>query len=205
MRTREQLLTDENVRTYLNGLEKVFSGDALTANEATLTREMNAALELDPHLEEKILDNLLAPVTSTYSGMKLIFHEGEGKERKVSPAADDREPEWKFVRNAAASKGKLYHRIKDKIEKVDLEMVEGGRETRKFHIDMHLDAAVTLHLEVNPVGTRWLVVPTASCPIVYKGGEGIEKMQTRFKSLRLKLEELKNKGIFLEKGKIIIK
>ena len=118
-------MTDENVQAYLNNLEKVFTGRTLTPGEAKLTREINTALELDPHLEEKILDNYLAPVT--------------------------------------------------------------------------------LHLEVNPVGTRWLVIPTASCPIVYKQEEGSEKMQTRFKSLRMKLEELKNKGVFLEKGKIVIK
>ena len=203
MRTKEQLLTDENIRAYLKSLGKIFSGEVLTINEKKLSREMNAAMELDPNLEEKILDNYLAPVTSTYSGMKLIFHEGKDKEK--SPGAQDREPEWKFVRKAAASKGKLYNTITDKIEKVDLEMIEGSKDSRKFHIDMYLDAAVTLHLEVNPVGTRWLVIPTASCPVVYIPEAGSKKVQTQFKSLRLKLPDLKNKGVFIEKGKIIIK
>ena len=205
MRTKEQLLTDDNVQAYLNNLEKVFTGKTLTSDEKKLTREINAALELDPHLEEKMLANYLAPVTSTYSGMKLVFREGEDKGKSSYPGTQDRDPEWKFVRKAAASKGKLYHSIRDKIEKVGLEMIEGSRDSRKFHIDMHLDAAVTLHLEVNPMGTRWLVIPTASCPVVYVPEVGSEKMQTRFKSLRMKLAELKNKGVFLEKGKIVIK
>ncbi|UCH98308.1 MAG: hypothetical protein JSV88_16100, partial [Candidatus Aminicenantes bacterium] len=181
MRPKEKLMSAENVQVYLHSLEKRFLGQGLTDSEQELTREINIALEYNPELEEELLDVFLAPVSSTYSGMKMIFHEKEdtGKAiEKIDAAVSFTESEWKFMRKAAAKGGKLYNTLRDKIDRLSLGRIEESKDTRKFFIDMPLDAAITLHLEVTRTGTQWLVIPTGPCPVVYKTDQGEEKMQT---------------------------
>jgi hypothetical protein len=205
--TKEKLLTFRSVQAYLAGLEKRFSGEPLSDNERVLIKEINILLEYNPDLEEELLNTYLAPVTSTYSGMKMIFFKEKGnhKDKEDSPAEHYSASEWKSMRKAAASRSKLFNTLRDKIDQLQVELIEKGKDTRKFFIHMPLDAEVMLHLEVVRMGTQWLVIPTASSPIIYKRDEGDEVMQTKFKSLRMKVSELKNKGVFVEQGKIIIK
>jgi len=208
--TKDKLLTFRSVQAYLAGLEKRFSGEPLPDNERQLIKEVNILLEYNPDLEEELLNTYLAPVTSTYSGMKMIFLKEEGnhkdkKDKEDSPAEHYTAAEWKSMRKAAATRSKLFNTLWDKIDQLQVELIEKGKDTRKFFIHMPLDAEVMLHLEVVRMGTQWLVIPTASCPIIYKRDEGDEVMQTKFKSLRMKVSELKNKGVFVEQGKIIIK
>ena len=54
---------------------------------------------------------------------------------------------------------------------------------------MPLGEEVMLHLEVVRMGTQWLVIPTAACPIIYKNDKGDETMQTKYKSLRIKVSD----------------
>jgi hypothetical protein len=208
--TKEKLLTFRSVQDYLTGLEKRFSGEPLSDNERELIKEINIALEYNPDLEEELLNIYLEPVTSTYSGMKMIFFKEEGnqknkKDKEDSHAEHYTASEWKLMRKAAASRSKLFNILRDKIDQLQVESIEESKDTRKFFIHMPLDAGVMLHLEVVRMGTQWLVIPTAPCPIIYKKDEGDEVMQTKFKSLRMKVSELKNKGVFVEQGKIIIK
>ena len=205
--TKEKLLTFHNVQAYLAGLEKRFSGESLSDNERELIKKINIFLEYNPDLEEELLNTYLAPVTSTYSGMKMIFlkEEGNHKDKEDSPAEHYTPSEWKLMRKAAASRSKLFYILRDKIDQLQVESIEEGKDTRRFFIHIPLDADVMLHLEVVRMGTQWLVIPTAPCPIIYKKDEGDEVMQTKFKSLRMKVSELKNKGVFVEPGKIIIK
>jgi hypothetical protein len=208
--TKEKRLTFQNVQAYFAGLEKRFSGEPLSDNERELIKEINVALEYNPDLEEELLNIYLAPVTSTYSGMKMIFFKDKGnhkdeKHKEESPAEHYSASEWKSMRKAAASRSKLFNTLQDKIDQLQLELIEKGKDTRKFFIHMPLDEKVMLHLEVMRMGTQWLVIPTASCPVIYKKGDGDEVMQTKFKSLRMKVSEFKHKGVFVEQGKIIIK
>lgn len=195
--TKKRLFTYKNIETYLDALEKCFSGETITGKERELIREINLAVEYNPALEQELQNIYLSPVASTYSGMKLIFHEAEDKDREKDrdyPVINYTDLEWRSMRKAAASGGKLYNTIREKIE----------TENREFSFDMPLDTRVTLHLEIKHTGTQWVVIPSASCPVAYKQDEE-EKIQTKFMSLRLNVEELKDKGIFLEKGKIIIR
>jgi hypothetical protein len=208
--TKDKLLTFQNVQAYLAGLEKRFSGEPLSDTEKELIKEINILLEYNPDLEEELLNTYLAPVTSTYSGMKMIFFKEEGnhkdkKNKEDSHAEHYSAAEWKSMRKAAASRSKLFNTLRDKIDQLQVESIEESKDTQKFFIHMPLDEKVMLHLEVVRMGTQWLVIPTASCPIIYKKDEGDEVMQTKFKSLRMKVSELKNKGVFVEQGKIIIK
>lgn len=208
--TKEKLLTFQNVQAYLAGLEKRFSGEPLSDDERELIKEINIALEYNPALEEELLNTYLAPVTSTYSGMKMIFFKEEGnqknkKNKEIYPAEHYTAAEWKSMRKAAASRSKLFNTLRDKIDQLQLESIEKGKDTRKFFIHMPLDEGIMLHLEVVRMGTQWLVIPTASCPVIYKKDEGDEVRQTKFKSLRMKVSEFKHKGVFVEQGEIIIK
>jgi hypothetical protein len=208
--TKDKLLTFHNVQAYLTGLEKHFSGEPLPDNQRKLIKEINIALEYNPDLEEELLNTYLEPVTSTYSGMKMIFFKEEGKQedkkdKEAYPTEHYTGAEWKSMRKAAASKSKLFNTLRDRIDQLQVELIEKGKDTPKFFIHMPLDEEVMLHLEVVRMGTQWLVIPTAPCPIIYKKDEGNEIMQTKFKSLRMKVSELKNKGVFVEQGKIIIK
>lgn len=207
---KEKLLTFRSVQSYLTGLEKRFSGEPLSDNEKELIKEINILLEYNPDLEKELLNTYLAPVTSTYAGMKMIFSEEKGnhkdkKDKEESPLEYYSVAEWKAMRKAAALRSKLFNILRDKIDQLQLESIEKGKDTRRFFIHMPLDEEVMLHLEVVRMGTQWLVIPTASCPIIYKRDEGDEIMQTKFKSLRMKVSEFKHKGIFVEQGKIIIK
>ena len=208
--TKEKLLTFHNVQAYLTGLEKHFSGEPLPDNQRKLIKEINIALEYNPDLEEELLNTYLEPVASTYSGMKMIFFKEEGKQedkkdKDAYPAEHYTAAEWKSMRKAAASKSKLFNTLRDKIDQLQVELIEKGKDTRKFFIQIPLDEKIMLYLEVKRMGTQWLVIPTAPCPIIYQKDEGDEIMQTKFKSLRMKVSELKNKGVFVEQGKIIIK
>lgn len=208
--TKAKLLTFKNVQAYFAGLEKRFSGESLSDNQRELIKEINIALEYNPDLEEELLNTYLAPVTSTYSGMKMIFFKEEGNQKDQKGKEDYiaehyTASEWKSMRKAAASRSKLFNTLRDKIDQLQVELIEKGKDTRKFFIHIPLDAEVMLHLEVVRMGTQWLVIPTAPCPIIYKKDEGDEIMQTKFKSLRMKVSELKSKGVFVEQGKIIIK
>jgi hypothetical protein len=207
---KDKLLTFPSVQAYLTGLEKHFSGEPLSDNEKELIKEINILLEYNPDLEEELLNTYLAPVSSTYSGMKMIFFKEEGihkekKDKKDYPAQHYTAAEWKSMRKAAASRSKLFNTLRDKIDQLQVELIEKGKDTRRFFIHMPLDEEIMLHLEVVRMGTRWLVIPTASCPIIYKKDDGDEIMQTKFKSLRMKVSEFRHKGVFVEKGKIIIK
>ena len=208
--TKDKLLTFHSVQAYFAGLEKRFSGEPLSDNQRELIKEINNLLEYNPDLEEELLNTYLEPVTSTYSGMKMIFFKEEGnhkdkKDKEDSAAEHYTASEWKSMRKAAASRSKLFNTLRDKIDQLQVESIEEGKDTRKFFIHMPLDAAVMLHLEVVRMGTQWLVIPTASCSIIYKRDEGDEIVQTKFKSLRMKVSEFKHKGVFVEQGKIIIK
>lgn len=208
--TKDKLLTFRNVQAYFAGMEKHFSGEPLSDNERELIKEINILLEYNPDLEEELLNTYLAPVTSTYSGMKMIFFKEEGNHKEKKDKEDSltehyTASEWESMRKAAASKSKLFNTLRDKIDQLQVELIEKGKDTRKFFIHMPLDEKVMLHLEVVRMGTQWLVIPTASCPIIYKKDDGDEIVQTKFKSLRMKVSELKNKGVFVEQGKIIIK
>ena len=212
IRSKEELLTVENVKLYFNALEKRFLGESLADVERELTREINIAADYDPGLEKKLLKVFLAPVASTFSGLKLLFHEKEtdaASEENKDYLADLTEQysdsEWNLIRRAAAANGKLYNTLREKIDHLDLGRLEAGKDTRKFFIEMPLAPDMVLHLEVVRIGTQWLAIPFASCDVIYMTDDGVEKMQTRFKSLSLKLGELKNKGIFLADGKIVIK
>lgn len=205
-----KLLAYNNITTYFKSLEKHINKESLSENEKKLINEINIALEFNPDLEEELLDTYLAPVTSTYCGMKIVFFRKGEKQRKKNDKQDYHtvsysEAEWKLIRKAAASRGTLFNALRDKIVQYEVELIEGGKNTRKFFVHMPLDTDLMLYLEVFRIGTRWLVIPTASCPIIYKKDEADEKMQTRFKSLRIKVSELKNKGVFFEQGKFIIK
>ncbi|MGD2090446.1 MAG: hypothetical protein PVH61_30015 [Candidatus Aminicenantes bacterium] len=208
--TKEKLLTFRSVQTYLAALGKRFSGEPLPDNQKELIKEINILLEYNPHLEEELLNTYLAPVTSTYSGMKMIFSEEKGNQKDKKPKEESppeyySASEWKSMRKAAASRSKLFNTLRDKIDQLQMELIEKGKDTRKFFIHMPLGEEVMLHLEVVRMGTQWLVIPTASCPIIYKRDEGDEIMQTKFKSLRMNVSEFKHKGVFVEQGKIIIK
>lgn len=208
--TKEKLLTFNNVQAYLAGLEKRFSGEPLSDKEKELIKEINILLEYNPDLEEELLNTYLEPVTSTYSGMKMIFIKDEGnhkdkKDKEDSYAEHYSAAEWKSMRKAAASRSKLFNTLRDKIDQLQVELIEKGKDTRKFFIHMPLGEEVMLHLEVVRMGTQWLVIPTAPCPIIYRKDDGDEVMQTKFKSLRMKVSEFRHKGVFVEQGKIIIK
>ncbi len=201
MKNIEQLLSKNNVNEYFNINAKDFVGEVFSDEEKSNVRDMNLAIEYEPELENKILDIYLEPISSTYSGMKVIFQSDNDKPDKITAISGFTDADWNLIKKAAASSdGVLCDAINEKINK------EQGFEKNEFIVDIPLDINVSLHCEVKKVGAQWLIIPTSAIhTVIYISNDGSEQKQTKYKNLSLNLEELKNKVVVLEDDRIIIR